>query len=146
MGKQTKPEDLSLEMPQMRHTSCWKATHFFQKDNAEHMYCGRCYFNSEINDDLCIRRFHAFAYGVFEPRTCRNCGHPILQVRPIDQCTSCVSSYIQLYREIRSMGLNVENIRGIIFDIIDKNVLCLIATDPNYQQLFPQTFELFPYF
>lgn len=146
MGKQAKPEDLVMEMPQIQHTTCWKATYFSQRSEEGKLYCGRCYFNSEITRDLRIRSFHAFAYGVFESKTCQNCGHPVLQVRPVSQCSNCASSYIRLYREIRNMGFDTGNVRGIIFDIINSNVLYFTATDSSFQQLFPQVFELFPHF
>lgn len=142
MGRSANDVNLELEAPQLIETQCWRGVYFLSNDGCGRMYCGRCYFNSRLPHNLSVKRFHAFAYGAFVPSQCAECRRPILLERPITQCSICLNKNVQLYREFLSVGLDTGSIGGIAFDSINDSMLQLYATDPLYQQLFPDTFHL----
>lgn len=142
MGRIPQPINLNMEFPRLNETRHWYGVYFSAGNGPEcRLYCGNCNFASETPISLTMSKFHGFAYGGFIPQICALCGQPLLTSLFLNSCNMCRYEFMQLHITLHLLDLQLDEILQLVFDVGNKRILRIVASNPIYGQIFPRTFR-----
>lgn len=102
------------------HVTCYQ--------DASSRYCTKCHYKATEPNNRKLTKFHGLLAGPVREINCYQCGTDlIINQRAID-CNSCPSIYFIITRSLRILGFNPDNIHGLLFDMLAKEVLRIILT------------------